>query len=69
MVCPATTAYALKKVWPEIELVIIPDAGHSSREVGIEKALVEVCIIPFFQLLTSHSYCSCIKATNKFADY
>jgi proline iminopeptidase len=41
VVCPATTAYALKKVWPEIELKIVPDAGHSSREPGTSKLLVE----------------------------
>lgn len=38
----ATTAYALKKVWPEITLHIVPDAGHSSREPGTAKLLVEV---------------------------
>ena len=37
-----TTASALKKVWPEITLHIVPDAGHSSRELGITKLLVEV---------------------------
>jgi len=41
VICPATTAWALKRVWPEIILHIIPDAGHSSREPGIEKKLVE----------------------------
>jgi pimeloyl-ACP methyl ester carboxylesterase len=41
-VCPATTAWALKKAWPEIELHIVPNAGHSSRETGIAKKLVEV---------------------------
>ncbi|KAF5382215.1 hypothetical protein D9615_004368 [Tricholomella constricta] len=41
VICPATTAYALKKVFPELELKIVPDAGHSSREVGIAKLLVE----------------------------
>jgi len=41
VVCPVTTAYALKKVWPEITLHIVPDAGHSSREPGIAKLLVE----------------------------
>ncbi|KAG5645925.1 hypothetical protein DXG03_004714 [Asterophora parasitica] len=40
-VTKATTAYALKKVFPEIDLHIVPDAGHSSREVGIAKLLVE----------------------------
>lgn len=37
----ATTAWALKKAWPEITLHIIPDAGHSSRETGTAKKLVE----------------------------
>jgi len=41
VVCPATTAYALKKSWPEITLHIVPDAGHSSREPGTTKKLVE----------------------------
>ncbi|EIW83954.1 prolyl aminopeptidase serine peptidase [Coniophora puteana RWD-64-598 SS2] len=41
VVCPATTAWQLKKVWPEITLHIVADAGHSSREPGIEKLLVE----------------------------
>ena len=38
----ATTAYALKKAWPEATLHIVPDAGHSSREPGTAKLLVEV---------------------------
>lgn len=41
VVCPASTAYTLKKVFPELELQIVPDAGHSSREVGIAKLLIE----------------------------
>ncbi|PPR03315.1 hypothetical protein CVT26_007789 [Gymnopilus dilepis] len=41
VVCPATTAYALKKVWPEVTLHIVPDAGHSAREPGIAKLLIE----------------------------
>jgi len=41
VVCPATTAYSLKKVWPELDLHIVPDAGHSAREPGTEKLLVE----------------------------
>ncbi|KJA26318.1 hypothetical protein HYPSUDRAFT_64043 [Hypholoma sublateritium FD-334 SS-4] len=41
VICPATTAYALKKVFPELTLHIVPDAGHSSREPGIGKLLVE----------------------------
>jgi len=41
VVCPATTAYALKKVWPEITLHIVPDAGHSSHEQGTSKLLVQ----------------------------
>jgi len=41
VVCPATTAYALKKVFPELTLHIVPDAGHSSREAGTSKLLLE----------------------------
>jgi hypothetical protein len=38
----AKTAWDLKKVWPELELHIVPDAGHYSRETGVAKLLVEV---------------------------
>ncbi|BGP14413.1 hypothetical protein JCM10213v2_002361 [Rhodosporidiobolus nylandii] len=41
MVCPATTAWELHKVFPEAKFVMIPDAGHSAMEGGIEKALLE----------------------------
>ncbi|KAI0250223.1 proline iminopeptidase [Lactifluus subvellereus] len=41
VVCPPTTAWALKKVWPEITLHMVPDAGHSSREIGTTKLLIE----------------------------
>ncbi|KAH8830466.1 proline iminopeptidase [Flagelloscypha sp. PMI_526] len=41
VVCPATTAFALKKAWPEAELYMVADAGHSSREPGTSKLLVE----------------------------
>lgn len=30
------------QVFPEAELHFVPDAGHSSREPGIAKLLVEV---------------------------
>ena len=42
VICPATTAYALKKVWPEATLHVVPDAGHSSREPTTAKLLVKV---------------------------
>jgi proline iminopeptidase len=41
VVCPATTAYALKKVFPEVTLHIVPDAGHSAHEPGTTMLLVE----------------------------
>ncbi|KAF8699119.1 Proline iminopeptidase, partial [Rhizoctonia solani] len=41
VVCPITTAWALKKEWPDIELHIVPDAGHSAREPGTAKLLTE----------------------------
>jgi hypothetical protein len=50
-----TTAWALKKVWPEIELQIVPDAGHSSREKGIAQLLVGVrsCFVAFAAIYTN----------------
>jgi proline iminopeptidase len=40
MVCPIMSAWDLHKAWPESELVIVPDAGHSALEAGISRALV-----------------------------
>ena len=42
-VCPVEGADALHRAWPESELVIVPDAGHSSHEPGIAKELVAAC--------------------------
>src|SRR5262245_42753646 len=39
--CPATSAWDLKRAWPEAKLVIVPDAGHSMTEPGIRSALIE----------------------------
>jgi proline iminopeptidase len=39
VVCPATSAWDLHRAWPEADLVIVPDAGHSAREPGIAAAL------------------------------
>ena len=41
VVCPAESAWDLHRAWPEAELKIIADAGHSLSEVGITDALVE----------------------------
>ncbi len=38
-VCPMRSAWHLHRAWPEAELVIVPDAGHSAFEPGIAKAL------------------------------
>lgn len=40
MCTPLSNAWDLKRVWPEAELEIIHDAGHSSLEPGIVDALV-----------------------------
>jgi proline iminopeptidase len=40
MCTPLASAWALKQRWPEAELSIIHDAGHSSLEPGIVDALV-----------------------------
>jgi proline iminopeptidase len=41
VVCPMMSAWDLHRAWPEAELKIIPDAGHSATEPGISSALVE----------------------------
>jgi proline iminopeptidase len=40
IVCPVRNALDLRAVWPEAELVVVPDAGHSSHEPGITRELV-----------------------------
>jgi len=40
MVCPIESAWALSKAWPEADLLIVPDAGHSAYDAGISRALV-----------------------------
>lgn len=40
MICPADNALALDRAWPDAELRIVRDAGHSTTEPGIIDALV-----------------------------
>lgn len=40
MVCPPRTAYELSRAWPQAQLHIIPDAGHSWLEPGTLDRLV-----------------------------
>ena len=40
VVCPATTAWDLHRAWPEADLRIVPDAGHSAFESGNTHELV-----------------------------
>jgi proline iminopeptidase len=34
IVCPATSAWDLHRVWPEADFRMVPDAGHSAFEAG-----------------------------------
>jgi len=43
VVCPLDSAWALHRAWPEAELLLVPDAGHSAFEPGICRALVAAC--------------------------
>ncbi|XP_072966692.1 proline iminopeptidase [Typha angustifolia] len=38
--CPMMSAWDLHKAWPEAELKVVPDAGHSANEIGIAAELV-----------------------------
>ena len=40
VVCPMQSAWDLQRAWPNTQLQIIPDAGHSAFEAGIIDALV-----------------------------
>ena len=40
VVCPATSAWDLHRAWPEADLAIVPDAGHSAFEAGNSHELV-----------------------------
>jgi proline iminopeptidase len=41
VVCPMRSAWELNRAWPEAELNVVADAGHSATEPGIIAALVE----------------------------
>lgn len=41
VVCPVVTAYDVKARWPELDLRVVEDAGHSAFEPGITHELVE----------------------------
>src|SRR5690606_32181605 len=41
VVCPMENAWALHRAWPEADLRVVPDAGHSAMEAGIVHELVE----------------------------
>jgi proline iminopeptidase len=41
VVCPARSAWDLHRAWPEAELRIVADAGHSALEPGITDELIE----------------------------
>jgi proline iminopeptidase len=41
VVCPTVSAWELSKAWPEAQLEIVQEAGHSAMEPGITRRLVE----------------------------
>jgi proline iminopeptidase len=44
VVCPVENAWQLHQAWPESQLKIIPDAGHSASEPGTVDALIQATI-------------------------
>lgn len=40
IVCPMSTAWELHQAWSEAEFILVPDAGHSAFEPGIQTALM-----------------------------
>jgi proline iminopeptidase len=51
VVCPMQSAWQLSQAWPQAELQVVPDAGHSALEPGIIDALVRATD-KFAQLLS-----------------
>ncbi len=41
VVCPMRSAWDLHRVWPQADLRVVADAGHSAFEAGIVHALIE----------------------------
>jgi len=41
VVCPMQSAWELHRAWPEADLRVIPDSGHSATEPGTISALVD----------------------------
>jgi proline iminopeptidase len=41
LICPMASAWELHHAWPESELKVIGDAGHSAAEPGIRAALIK----------------------------
>jgi proline iminopeptidase len=41
VICPMESAWALHRAWPEADLRVVPDAGHSAGEPGTLHELVE----------------------------
>ena len=40
VVCPMATAWELHKAWPEAAFKLVPDAGHSAFEPGVQRELL-----------------------------
>lgn len=41
IVCPMRTAWDLHRAWPEADFKLVPDAGHSAYEPGIQRELLD----------------------------
>jgi proline iminopeptidase len=40
VICPMRSAWDLHRAWPEAELMVVDDAGHSAFEPGTARELV-----------------------------
>ena len=41
IICPPSTAYELHEAWPEMELKVVPGAGHSMYDSGLQTQVIE----------------------------
>ena len=43
VVCPMKSCWDLHRAWPEADVKVVSDAGHSMSEPGIKSELVKAC--------------------------
>ena len=54
LICPPQTAYALHEAWPEMRLRVVPGAGHSMYDAGLQREVLRATDSLRASSLTDH---------------